>query len=197
MREVKHPITPDILSADADMVVPFVAHLVRHLAESNGRHGYFHPFSDSHTWDKETLAIQIGSEWQRPLSEVGWTRAWIWIPENQREIRAHGYVRGPTSKSSSHRVTVGIGVESMFRNQGIGHELLGTIMTWIRTLQEIEWVDAFVLNPKMERFLARHGFSPISTITDRYRINGISLDEKIFVAPLRSPPPPSSEVNGS
>ena len=72
-----------------------------------------------------------------------------------------------------------MGVARSHRRRGGGSLLLGAAIAWARHQQSIDWIDLGVFsdNPGAQRLYERHGFQILGRTRDRFRVDGVSLDD--------------------
>lgn len=123
----------------------FLRYLTVHMAQ-NGTNGNI-PF--------QPLTIpqsQLGKEWESKFlnafkvsfGEIGWRK--VWIATNQEDvIVGHIDIRHHHELNTWHRVVLGMGVDSNFRKQHIGQQLLALVIDYCGAHERINWLDLQVL----------------------------------------------------
>jgi RimJ/RimL family protein N-acetyltransferase len=167
-----------ITELTSDRLESFLRYLALHLAE-NGINGstLFQPLTASQS--------QLGKEWESkflnafkmPFGEIGWRK--VWIATNREDvIVGHIDIRHYRELNTRHRVLLGMGVDSNFRKQHIGRQLLALVIDYCRTHDQIRWLDLQVLstNTAAIGLYEKMQFQKIGTVTDMFRISDVSYD---------------------
>lgn len=167
-----------ITELTSDRLEGFLRYLTAHLAE-NGINGstIFQPLTISQS--------QLGKGWESkfrdalkiPFGEIGWRK--VWIAANQEDvIVGHIDIRHYNELNTRHRVVLGMGVDSNFRKQRIGQQLLSLVIDYCGTDDRISWIDLQVLatNTAAITLYEKMQFQKVGTITDMFRISDLSYD---------------------
>lgn len=169
--------------ADVDLPA-LVAHIARHSSES-GKDGdlIFRPRSSDAPIDELATIERHQIGWAQPLDEPFWLRTWGAVEGG--EIRGHLDLHGGRLPSEFHRAMLGMGVERPWRGQGIGRALLATAIAWARDA-ELAWLDlgVFAHNPRARALYARVGFVEVGVTRDRFRVDGMVIDDVSMVLAL-------------
>lgn len=154
----------------------FFDHLQRHFRESGNGNFIFHPVLDFHEWKKEERIQKYPERWSRSLQESD--AEVMWVIDDGSEIRGALTLRSSYLKSSRHRATLGLGLESSLRGKGYGRKLMN---------EAIEWIDLGVFShntPAIELYKSL-GFAEIGVFRDLFRVNGQSIDDIAMCLDLR------------
>ena len=168
---------------DADLPA-LVAHIARHSRES-GRDGdpIFRPRSSDAPIDEMATIERHRIGWATPLDEPYWLRTWGAIVDG--EIRGHIDLHGGRLSSEFHRAMLGMGVERPWRRLGHGRRLIDTAIAWARKVQ-LAWLDlgVFAHNRRARALYAAVGFIEVGTTRDRFRVDGVAIDDVAMALPL-------------
>jgi len=169
--------------ADVDLPA-LVAHIARHSAES-GRDGdlIFRPRSSDAPIDELATIERHQVGWAQPLDEPFWLRTWGAVIDG--EIRGHIDLHGGRLPSEFHRAMLGMGVERGARGRGVGRALLATAIAWARNA-ELAWLDlgVFAHNQRARALYAAVGFVEVGVTRDRFRVDGLVIDDVAMVLAL-------------
>jgi RimJ/RimL family protein N-acetyltransferase len=157
----------------------FEAHIGRVRAES-GRDGEL-PFTPTTPADRIDPAKLDFDAYVRPLTEPKWRRAFVLMTETGRVV-GHVDLQGDQFRAGLHRCELGIGIERSYRRLGFGRQLLEKAIEFARASDTIDWLDLYVFGHNLAaRALYRTlGFKEAGTVTDRFRIDGRSIDDVIM-----------------
>jgi len=157
---------------------PFVAHYLRHGAES-GRDGDlpYGPYEKDNPINAEELRQRTEKRWNTPRDKPGWRRVWAVFDRDQ--IVAHLEVTGSPLHSGLHRVLLGLGVERPYRRRGLAFGLMSMFLLWAREDPVIAWVDLGVFegNTPAFRLYEQLGFKEIGRTEDLFRVDGHSITD--------------------
>ena len=168
----------------------FMAHVEMHSQENgNGKTVRFGLRSPSDSGDRDRVRRFVEHGLSCAIDTTGWCR--VWIAEGPREIRGHAGLRAHGQPESSHRALVSIGVLEPYRRQGIAGELLDAAVRWATSRRELTWLDAEVFGHNEPALRLHHklGFTEVGRVTDRYRIDGVPVDDVRLTLRLRNVPP--------
>ncbi len=161
--------------ADIDI---FLEHVSRHMAES-GTDGtpVFSPLQPGLPWDAEAARLRVKEAWEKTLEEPGWCRDWGTF--DGASLIGHIDLKTMKLPSALHRATIGIGVESSHRRQGVGSLLLQTVIDWAQEQPALVWLDleVFAHNHPAIKLYESFWFIQIGAVQDRFRIDGQSIDD--------------------
>lgn len=169
-----------------DDVEKYVEHLARHFPEP-GINGVMHsPMSSNEPLDKEQYIKRSQEGVQRQLHEINWERIWGLFDGN--EIVGHVDLMGHFMSSMSHRARLGMGIEEKYRSIGYGKKLIIRALDWVKSQNNIEWVDLGVLsqNKAAIQLYESFGFKRTARIRDKFRVNGQSVDDILMTLPVAS-----------
>ncbi len=103
----------------------------------------------------------------------------VWGLFDLGDVVGHLGLSGSVVRSGLHRARMGMGILGTHRRQGGGTLLLQTAIAWARAQPSIDWIDLGVFsdNPGAQALYGRHGFEVQGCTPDRFRVDGISLDD--------------------
>ncbi|MBS1122831.1 MAG: Ribosomal-protein-alanine acetyltransferase [Deltaproteobacteria bacterium] len=152
-------------------------HLRRHVGQA-GHDGeaVSSPRSPSEPFDAAGTIDRHRAAWARRPDEPLWMRTWGLVLDGS--IRGHVDLHGGRMAAESHRTILGMGIERAERGKGHGRALLETAIAAARRL-ELAWVDlgVFADNVRARALYASAGFVELTTIRDRFRVDGQRIDE--------------------
>lgn len=139
--------------------------------------GHAHPYSRFEPQDLDEARAREVARWSTAIDEVGWRRAWGLF--DGRQLVGSLYLAGADLRSGLHRVDMGMGIARSHHRRGGGTMLLTTAITWAHAQPTIDWIDlgVFTDNPGAQALYARHGFEVIGRMPDRFRVDGVSIDD--------------------
>lgn len=128
---------------------------------------------------------KLNSEWKekfesglsKSFDEYGWRKLWIAMNE-ENQIIGHVDIRPYNEFNTKHRVQLGMGVDSNFRNLRIGQELIEFVIDYCKKQPAFSWLDLQVMtnNVPAIKLYEKMNFKEISTAIDMFRIDAISYD---------------------
>ncbi|NME72166.1 GNAT family N-acetyltransferase [Flammeovirga aprica] len=155
----------------------FIDYLTEHLSE-NGKDGntLFQPISREFGINVSQLRDKFKVGLIRSYGEPGWRKLWL-AKNNQDEIVGHIDIRSYPDQNSSHRVLLGMGVESNHRRMGIGLQMLEYVIHYCDETDRINWLDLQVMsnNQKAINLYSKKGFMEVGKIDDMFRIDNVSF----------------------
>jgi ribosomal protein S18 acetylase RimI-like enzyme len=161
-----------------DNLDDFIQYLTIHLSE-NGQNGtaLFQPLSKQQSALSSEWKAKFEDGMNKKNGEIGWRKVWIAINE-ESNIVGHIDIRSQNQLNTEHRVLLGMGVDSNFRNLKIGHELLELVIDYCRNNHKISWIDLQVLtnNIPATKLYKKMSFEQLSVTKDMFRIDNISYD---------------------
>jgi RimJ/RimL family protein N-acetyltransferase len=173
-----------IVQLDEADLPALVTHIARHSAES-GRGGdlIFRPRSSDAPIDDLATIERHKIGWAQPLDEPYWLRTWGVVLG--REIVGHLDLHGGRLPSEFHRAMLGMGVERGSRGKGFGRALLAAAIAWARNA-ELAWLDlgVFAHNERARALYAAVGFVEVGVTRDRFRVDGMMIDDVAMVLAL-------------
>ena len=174
----------EIRLAELADVMDVVDHDIRHHNEPGFNGLLSHPFEPGHPWDKIEIRKQVLLSISKDLYEEQWQRIFI--------IEANGKVLGSLNlknnfSGSLHRAQLGMGLEIPLRGQGIGKQILQMAISWAKTQESLTWIDlsVFAHNIPAIKLYKSLGFNEVATLEDRFRINGVSIDDIFMTLKLK------------
>lgn len=86
----------------------------------------------------------------------------------------HVDLRAHADKNITHRALLGMGVGKAYRGMGLSRQLLEYVCGWVRSNDQIEWIDIEVLSANLPALALYRsaGFDHLCEIPDLYRIDG-------------------------
>jgi RimJ/RimL family protein N-acetyltransferase len=164
------------------LVVSDVGVFLRHVISVDAGSGldgaaHSHAYGRDEPFDMEDGQQRETLRWSTAIAQVGWRRAWGLFDEE--ELIGYADLAGGTLASELHRTRLGIGVARPHRRRGGGTTLLGTAIAWARAQTGIAWIDLGVIsdNAPARALYRKHGFQELGLTVDRFRVDGVSLDE--------------------
>ena len=78
-------------------------------------------------------------------------------------------------------------IERAHRGKGLGPALLDAALRWARATGTIDWIElgVFSANPRARGLYERFGFERIGFIPDRFRVDGVVIDDVRMALRLR------------
>lgn len=125
----------------------------------------------------ENLGETVRTRIATPVGTVGWRRYWVAVERDA--VVGVSQVGGAALEASGHRVQLGMGVHPGYRRQGIGRALLRTTVAWCKAEPSVVWIDLGVFggNDAARALYDDEGFEVIGLTRDRFRVDGISIDD--------------------
>jgi ribosomal protein S18 acetylase RimI-like enzyme len=167
-----------IKELNKDKLDDFIQYLTIHLSE-NGQNGtaLFQPLSKQQSALSKEWKTKFEDGMNKKNGEIGWRKVWVAINE-ESNIVGHIDIRSQNQLNIEHRVLLGMGVDSNFRNLKIGHELLKLVIDYCRNNHKISWIDLQVLtnNIPATKLYKKMNFEELSVTKDMFRIDNISYD---------------------
>ena len=161
-----------------DKLDDFFQYLKIHLSE-NGQKGapLFQPISKHQSALSDEWKEKFENGLNKRNEESGWRKIWIAINQEEK-IVGHIDIRSQNQLNAEHRVLLGMGVDSSFRNLKIGQNLLEFIIDHCKDNRKISWIDLQVLTNNIPaiRLYKKMNFEELSVTKDMFRINNISYD---------------------
>lgn len=176
----------NVRPATIDDCGAYFDHSIRHFRESGtGTDLIFHPVEDFETYIKEEHVAKMVEGLGKPLTEMGWLRAWI--AEEGGEVLGDVLLRSSYFAPSLHRCQLSIGVERAARGQGLGGRLTMQAVSWARMQPELSWIDLFVFahNAPAIALYEKAGFEHLNVVKDQFRVRGTRIDDIHMTLRLR------------
>lgn len=167
-----------IRSATAADAPGICDHIRRHFAESTPEEMIFHPVLDFMDRPREEEIAKIEKRLTLPFPDLGSEAAWIAIDPGTGEVVGHLGLQSSRLPASRHRATLGMGLEHHARGHGLGSKLMDAAVNSARA-RGLEWIDLYVFahNKPAIALYTKHGFKPIGTTKDIFRLHGQSIDD--------------------
>lgn len=157
-----------------------VAHILRHGDESGRGDPIFRPRAGA---EDLVGGNRHQGGWSQALDEPYWLRTWGVVVGGN--VRGHLDLQGGRLASEAHRAMLGMGVERGWRGQGHGRALIAAAIAWARDHQ-LAWLDlcVFAHNTRARALYRAVGFVEVGTTVDRYRVEGVVVDDVAMVLRL-------------
>lgn len=138
----------------------------------------FMPIAKRHCQVSEQLRAKFQDGFESDLGMPGWRKLWL-AKDAYGNICGHIDLRHHSTEYSYHRVVLGMGVDQTIRKQGLGVQLLETIIKFCHETDGVDWLDLNVLssNVPAKSLYLKCGFKIVGEILDRYRIDDESVSE--------------------
>lgn len=167
-----------IEALEKDKFDDFIHYLSIHIS-INGQDGapLFQPFSKQQSLFLDHLELKFKDGINKKIGEIGWRKVWVAINE-ENKIFGHIDIRSQNQLNAAHRVLLGMGVDSSFRNLKIGQKLLAHIIDYCSNMNTISWIDLQVLtnNTPAIQLYKKMNFEQLSLTKDMFRIENVSYD---------------------
>jgi len=157
--------------------------LVEYLGDftrDNGADGapLFQPQARGAEWHAAERMEMMARTIEAPVGGRNWRRFWLAL-DGEGAIAGHVDLRALPDPYTPHRALLGLGVHRDHRRRGLGRFLLRVARDWALAQSQLEWVDLDVLaaNRVAWGLYVEAGFTPVATFTDKFRIDGESIDE--------------------
>lgn len=147
---------------------------------------FSHPFSSSHVWDEEQFLVNLIQRWSQQPFSPNWEIAWV--AEVDGKIAGHLNLRCGGIPAAIHRMRLGMGIETPYRSQGIGKELLRSAIEWAKAQENIFWIDLSVFSHNVAaiKLYESMGFKKTYEIEDALRIDDEIITDIQMVLKLDS-----------
>jgi RimJ/RimL family protein N-acetyltransferase len=167
----------EIVELDKQRLDSFLQYLSVHLSENGANdQTVFLPLSR-----KQSV---LGNEWRekfelglsKRFGEFGWRKCWL--ASSDGKIIGHIDIRSYNQLNTEHRVLLGMGVDSQFRNRKVGQQLLDFVITFCKNSPEIAWLDLHVManNLKAIELYKKLDFILVGKMDDMFRFDGKRYD---------------------
>ncbi len=168
-----------IVAATAQDLESFFTYLQRQLSD-NATDGQplFQPLAKAHRQLSETTRNKFIHGFDHCLGQSGWRKLWL-AKDQDGHIVGHIDLRHYSEAYKSHRLVLGMGVDSSARQQGLGMRLLQHVIAFCQQQDGIDWLDLNVLsnNAPARNLYLKAGFEIIGEMSDCYRIDGEAVAE--------------------
>ncbi len=162
-----------IVEAQKQDLALFFEYLARQLVENaNDDSPLFQPIAKQHSYVSEPLRVKFQKGFDSSIGASGWRKLWL-VKDSTNNICGHIDLRHYNSDYSYHRVLLGMGVDLKARKQGLGIELIKTVVKFCNENSHIDWLDLNVLsnNIPAKNLYLKSGFLIIGEMADCYRID--------------------------
>ncbi|MTI29519.1 GNAT family N-acetyltransferase [Xanthovirga aplysinae] len=156
----------------------FIDYFNFHLSENGkGKNPIFQPLSQEQSILTEEWKEKFEIGLIKNFGEIGWRKLWI-ATTQENQIVGHIDIRSYNELNTSHRVLLGMGVDSNFRKLKIGQKMLEFVIAYCRKQPKISWLDLQVmtLNTPAIGLYKKMEFQILTNTIDRFRINNVSYD---------------------
>lgn len=159
-------------------------------SRDNGEGGvYFSPRPRGSEGPARTIEAVLSwvARLSRSPQEPNWFRLWLARHEASGAVVGHVDLGGARLPTELHRAELGIGIARPHRGVGLGPALLQTAIEWARATPGLDWIElgVFSANPRARRLYDAHGFVQIGTVPDRFRVDGVRIDDVRMALSLR------------
>ena len=166
----------------------FFDYLGMQLTE-NGSEGLplFQPISKSQNTIPKQTREKFKNGFGLELSSPHWRKLWL-AKDSSGDICGHIDLRHRSEEYCTHRVLLGMGVDSQYRKQGVGDKLIDKVVRFCCDNRSIDWLDLNVLsvNVPAKNLYLKCGFKSIGEISDYYRIEGESFSEIMMTKSVKA-----------
>lgn len=155
----------------------FLDYLKRHLNENGDKNVLFQPLTKKQSMINSEWAEKFKIGFRKNFGEIGWRK--LWVAKNERnQIVGHIDIRSRNELNTTHRVLLGMGVDSSYRNLRIGQRLLKFVIEYCKNHEEINWIDLEVLtnNTPAIKLYIKNDFKILANHVDMFRIENKSYD---------------------
>lgn len=167
-----------IKELNQDRLDDFIQYLTNHLSENGQKEvTLFQPLSKKQSSLSQEWKAKFEAGMNKKNGEIGWRKIWVAVNE-ENKIVGHIDIRSQNQLNTEHRVLLGMGVDSNFRNLKIGQKLLEFIIDYCRNNHKISWIDLQVLTNNVPAIglYKKMNFEHLSITKDMFRIDNISYD---------------------
>ncbi|WP_196893976.1 GNAT family N-acetyltransferase [Aureivirga marina] len=163
---------------EKEQFLAFFEYLDKHLSE-NGKDEkeLFQPVTQEESIITEDWKEKFTSGFSKKYAEKGWRKMWI-ATNLENQIVGHIDIRSRMEPNTSHRVLLGMGVDSQFRKLKIGQKMLDFVIDYCKVQPEIYWLDLEVMSQNIPAIslYRKQNFEELTTTKDMFRIDGNSYD---------------------
>ncbi|MFK8057985.1 MAG: GNAT family N-acetyltransferase [Saprospiraceae bacterium] len=155
----------------------FLAYLKVHLSENGDNSLFFQPISKAQSKFSPDWETKFRVGLRKEFGEKGWRKLWIAINE-ENQIVGHIDIRSRNEPNTGHRVLLGMGTDSKFRNLKIGQRLIAFVIAYCKNQPDISWLDLEVLTSNIPaiRIYKKLEFQILGSVKDMFRIENQSYD---------------------
>lgn len=163
-----------IIPLDDSQITKFFSYLDEQLSE-NGKEGgvLFQPVSRSNKGFPVEKQNGFTEGLKMEVGQPGWRRVWVKCDEDGN-IQGHIDLRSRREPNTTHRALLGMGVHHIYRQMGIGSELVKFVFDWAAGSMLIKNIDLEVLaaNIPAVHLYKKLGFQQLCEIKDMFVIDG-------------------------
>ena len=161
-----------------ERVNDFLEYVTIHLSENGiNETPLFQPLTKKQSNLSDEWKERFENGLKKDINNSGWRKLWI-ATNQENKIVGHVDIRSHSESNTEHRVLLGMGVDSNFRNLKIGQKLIEFIITYCKNNRIICWIDLQVLTNNIPaiKLYKKMNFKVQSNIFDMFRIDNISYD---------------------
>ncbi|MCL1123773.1 GNAT family N-acetyltransferase [Shewanella surugensis] len=166
----------NIRLAKPDDISHFFEYLQAHLSDDSvGDTHLFQSLSSAESNITTLIKSQFYDGIKKGIEQTGWRRLWLAFEDDI--VVGHIEIRAHPQAYTQHRVLLGMGVSRDYRQQGLGKQLLNTLITWLSGYPHIEYLDLWVVSSNLAAIglYSRNDFKAAGEIEDMFRIAGTPL----------------------
>lgn len=128
----------------------------------------------------EAMIARFSNGINTEVGEQGWRKLLLAFDGN--DVVGHIDIRPHAEAHTEHRALLGMGVDRLYRKQGLGSRLISSIIAWTSENTPIELIDLWVLssNVAAKQLYIKNGFIQCGEINDMYRIDGLSYSYTVM-----------------
>ncbi|WP_196888479.1 GNAT family N-acetyltransferase [Aureivirga sp. CE67] len=156
----------------------FFNYLDNHLSENGSEaNEIFQPLTTEQSILTEEWKYKFKTGFEKDFGEIGWRK--LWIAENlDNQIVGHIDIRSRMELNTTHRVLLGMGVDSQFRKLKIGQQILEFVIDYCKLDSKICWLDLEVMSQNIPaiRLYEKYNFQQIGKTVDMFRLNNKSYN---------------------
>ena len=160
--------------------VPALVEYLGDFTRDNGAGGapLFQPQARGAEWHAAERLEMVQRTIGVAVGDRNWRRFWLAF-DRAGAIAGHVDLRALPDPYTPHRALLGLGVHRDHRRRGLGRWLLQLACHWAITESRLEWLDLDVLaaNHGARALYEGAGFILVAKFTDKFRIDGESIDE--------------------
>jgi ribosomal protein S18 acetylase RimI-like enzyme len=129
---------------------------------------------------------QKTSKWSKAVAEVGWERLWL-LQDGGKIFGDITLTQQHQIKTSLHRATLMMGLQSDYRGKGWGSRMLNHAHSWAREQKSLDWIDlgVFGQNTVAFKLYTKAGFKEVGRVPDLFRVNGQKIEDIQMALNLR------------
>ncbi|MCC4834864.1 GNAT family N-acetyltransferase [Shewanella sp. 10N.286.51.B7] len=177
-----------VVPAEKEDLELFFSYLENQISENGCRENpLFQPISKYENELSKTSREKFKKGFDVSFGESGWRKLWL-AKGQDGSIKGHIDLRNHSDENITHRVLLGMGVDSTCRKQGVGKKLIDTVVAFCHEAPAIDWLDLCVLseNTPAKNLYLKLGFTVVGEFQDQYRIDGQSISETAMVKGVKN-----------